>query len=106
MQYMSKAERYAAIRPDHRVGMTMRQLERKHSGARRTVRKALGPAWPEPRTPLPPRPSALDPYKAVIDKILRAELEAPRKQRHTDTRIFHRLTEEDCAHVSRALVRG
>jgi hypothetical protein len=103
---MSKAELYAAIRRDHRVGMTMRQLERKHSVAWRTVRKALGPAWPEPRKPLPPRPSALDPYKAVIDGILRADLDAPRKQRHTDTRIFHRLIEEDCADVSYALVRG
>lgn len=70
-----------------------------------TVRKALDSAWPEPRKPLPPRPSALDPYKAVIDGIRRADLDAPRKQRHTVTRIFHRLIEEHGADVSYSMVR-
>ncbi|WP_261720544.1 IS21 family transposase [Streptomyces sp. FZ201] len=102
---MSKVELYAAIRRDHRAGMTMRELERKYNVAWRTVRKALNSAWPEPRKPLPPRPSALDPYKAVIDGILRADLDAPRKQRHTVTRIFHRLVEEHGADVSYPMVR-
>ncbi|MEU1055142.1 IS21 family transposase [Streptomyces sp. NPDC005876] len=97
---MSKVELYAAIRRDHRAGVTMRELERKHNVGWRTVRKALDSAWPEPRKPLPPRPSGLDPYKAVIDGILRADLDAPRKQRHTVTRIFHRLVEEHGAEVS------
>ncbi|CAM5272066.1 hypothetical protein ACFUV2_32190 [Streptomyces pilosus] len=44
--------------------------------------------------PLPPRPSVLDPYKAVIDGVLRAGLDAPCQQRHTITRISHRLIEE------------
>ncbi|WP_171111782.1 MULTISPECIES: IS21 family transposase [Streptomyces] len=102
---MSKVELYAAIRRDHRGGMTMRELERKYNVAWRTVRKALDSAWPEPRKKLPPRPSALDPYKAVIDGILRADLDAPRKQRHTVTRIFHRLIEEHGADVSYPMVR-
>ncbi|MHC3394508.1 IS21 family transposase [Streptomyces lavendulocolor] len=102
---MSKIELYAAIRRDHRTGMTMRELERKYNVAWRTVRKALNSAWPEPRKPLPPRPSALDPYKAVIDGILRADLDAPRKQRHTVTRIFHRLVDEHGADVSYPMVR-
>ncbi|MFF4490533.1 hypothetical protein ACFY0F_29330 [Streptomyces sp. NPDC001544] len=102
MPQMSKVELYAAIRRDHRAGMTMRELERKYNVAWRTVRKALDLAWPEPRKP---RPSALDPYKAVIDGILRADLDAPRKQRHTVTRIFHRLVEEHGADVSYAMVR-
>ncbi|WP_224287832.1 hypothetical protein [Streptomyces olivaceus] len=105
MPQMSKVELYAAIRRDHRTGMTMRELERKYNVAWRTVRKALNSAWPEPRKPLPPRPSALDPYKAVIDGILRADLDAPRKQRHTVTRIFHRLVEEHAANVSYPMVR-
>lgn len=94
MPQMSKVELYAAIRRDHWAGLTMRELERKYNVAWRAVRKALNSAWPEPRNPLPPRPSALDPYKTVIDGILRADLDAPRKQRHTVTRIFHRLVEE------------
>ncbi|MFI9809989.1 hypothetical protein ACIHEJ_37780 [Streptomyces sp. NPDC052301] len=102
---MSKVELCAAMRRDHRAGMTMRELERKHNVAWRRVRKALDSAWPEPRKPLPPRPSALDPYKGVIDGILRADLDAPRKQRHTVTRIFHRLLEEHGADVSYPMVR-
>ncbi|GAA2445243.1 hypothetical protein GCM10010405_30850 [Streptomyces macrosporus] len=105
MPQMSKVELYAAIRRGHRAGMTMRELERKYNVGWRTVRKALNNAWPEPRKPLPPRPSALDPYKAVIDGILRADLDAPRKQRHTVTRIFHRLVEEHGANVSYPMVR-
>ncbi|MEV7863639.1 hypothetical protein AB0O86_33805 [Streptomyces hirsutus] len=40
---------------------------------------------------MPPRATALDPYKPVIDEILRRTLMASRKQWHTITRIFHRL---------------
>ncbi|MDX3771772.1 MULTISPECIES: IS21 family transposase [unclassified Streptomyces] len=102
---MSKVELYAAIRRDHRGGMSMRELERKHGVTWRTVRKALDSSWPEPRKKLPPRATTLDPYKPVIDEILRADLDAPRKQRHTVTRIFHRLVEEHGADVSYGVVR-
>ncbi|MEU3756875.1 hypothetical protein AB0H17_29680 [Streptomyces olivoreticuli] len=87
MPRMSKVELYAAIRRDHRGGMSMRELERKHGVTWRTVRKALDSSWPEPRKKLPPRATALDPFKPAIDEILRADLDAPRKQRHTVTRI-------------------
>lgn len=40
-----------------------------------------------PGKKLPPRATDPDPYKPVIDGILRADLDAPRKQRHTFTRI-------------------
>ncbi|MFJ9506708.1 IS21 family transposase [Streptomyces sp. ARC12] len=102
---MSKVELYAAIRRDHRGGMSMRELERKHGVTWRTVRKALDSSWPEPRKKLPPRATTLDPYKPAIDEILRADLDAPRKQRHTVTRIFHRLVEEHGADVSYGVVR-
>ncbi|QUH06041.1 IS21 family transposase [Saccharopolyspora erythraea] len=102
---MSKVELYAAIRRDHRAGMSMRALQRAYGVTWRTVRKAVDAAWPEPRKSLPPRPSALDPYKPVIDAILREDLDAPRKQRHTVTRIFHRLVEEHGAEVSYPMVR-
>ncbi|WP_328624200.1 hypothetical protein OHA88_03730 [Streptomyces sp. NBC_00353] len=85
MPQMPKVELYAAIRRDHRGGMTMREIERKYNVSWRTVRGAVDSVWPEPRKKLPPRPTALDPYKAVIDGILRAHLDAPRKQRHTVT---------------------
>ncbi|CAL9338246.1 hypothetical protein SUDANB132_00210 [Streptomyces sp. enrichment culture] len=56
--------------------------------------------------PLPPLPSALDPCKAVIDGILRAGRDAPRKQRDTITRISHRLIEEHGADEGCGSVRG
>lgn len=105
MPRMSKVELYAAIRRDHRGGMSMRELERKHGVTWRTVRKALDSSWPEPRKKLPPRATGLDRYKPVIDEILRVDLDAPRKQRHTVTRIFHRLVEEHGADVSYGMVR-
>lgn len=43
---------------------------------------------------MPPRVSKLDPFKPAIDEILKADLDAPRKQRHTITRIYRRLTDE------------
>ncbi|MEU0846308.1 hypothetical protein ABZ370_43715 [Streptomyces sp. NPDC005962] len=41
----------------------------------------------------------------MIDETLRSDLDAPRKQRHTVTRIFHRLLEEHAAEVSYQMVR-
>lgn len=105
MPQMSKVELYAAIRREYRGGMKIREIERKYNVSWRTVRKAVDLVWPEPRKQLPPRATALDPYKPVIDGMLQADLDAPRKQRHTITRIFHRLVEEHAADVSYQMVR-
>jgi transposase len=103
----SKVELYAGIRRDARAGMSGREMERKHGVGRRTIIKALSSAWPEPRKKLPPRGSKLDPFKPAIDEILRADLDAPRKQRHTVTRIFRRLIDEhQMADVSYPVVRA
>ena len=48
----------------------------------------------------------LDPYKPVIDTMLRADLNALRKQRHTAKRIFDRLDDEHDAPVPYGIVRG
>ena len=49
----------------------------------------------------------MDPFKPVIDEILKADLDAPRKQRHTVTRIWHRLMDEhQMADVSYPVVRA
>ena len=103
----SKVELYAAIRRDVRAGTSARAIERKHGVGRRTIVKAMSSAWPGPRKELPPRPSKLDPFKPVIDEILKADLDAPRKQRHTVTRIWHRLMDEhQIADVSYPVVRA
>ncbi|GAB3843073.1 hypothetical protein ACFPIJ_00270 [Dactylosporangium cerinum] len=39
---------------------------RQYRVSRRTVRSALQSAWPEPRKPLPPRPSKLDEFKPIM----------------------------------------
>jgi hypothetical protein len=102
----SKVELYAAIRRDARAGLSGRALERKYNVGRRTVVKALASAWPQPRKKPPPRPSKLDLFKPVIDEILRVDLDAPRKQRHTVKRIFDRLIDEHgMADVSYQVVR-
>lgn len=43
---------------------------------------------------MPDRGSKLDPFKLTIDAILVADLDAPRKQRHTATGVFDRLVAE------------
>lgn len=107
MAPVSKAELYAGIRRDARSGMTNRALQRKYGVGFRTVQKALASAWPAPRKKPPQRASKLDPYKDLIDQMLRADLEAPRKQRHTTKRIFDRLLgEHRAAQVSYQMVRA
>ena len=80
-------EVYAAIRWDReREGLSVRALARRHRVHRRTVREALRSAVPPPRkTPVRAAPR-LDPAKPTIDAMLRADLGAPAKQRHTARR--------------------
>ncbi|MFE3448349.1 hypothetical protein ACFXJ8_05375 [Nonomuraea sp. NPDC059194] len=106
MHSKSKVELYAAIRRDSRAGLASRALQRKYGVGFRTIEKALASVWPTPRKPLPARASRLDPFKPVIDQMLRADLDAPRKQKHTAKRIFDRLLEEHSAdEVSYGMVR-
>lgn len=68
---------------------------------------ALESVWPAPRKQNPPRISRLDPFKATIDEILREDLDAPRKQRHTVRRVFDRLIDEhDAQGVTYSMVRA
>jgi transposase len=107
MPSMPKVDLFAAIRRDSHAGMSVRAIARKYRIGRGTVRSALASAWPQPRKPMPPRPSKLDRFKPVIDDILRADLDAPRKQRHTVKRIYDRLLDEHgMREVSYAVVRA
>jgi transposase len=61
---------------------------------RRTVRQALAAAEP-PARKVPVRVAPrLDPAKALIDGMLREDLAAPKKQRHTARRVLDRLIDE------------
>lgn len=106
MPPMSKIDLFAAIRRDAREGLSGRALAVKYRVSRRTVKAALASAWPQPRKPLPPRASKLDPFKPLIDEMLRADMDAPRKQRHTVKRIYDRLLDEhNMIDVSYQIVR-
>lgn len=91
----SRVELFALIRRDARVeGLSIRELARRHGVGRPTVRLALSQAEPPPakiRVRTAPR---LDVFKPVIDAMLVADTDAPRKQHHTARRVFARLIEE------------
>jgi transposase len=102
----SRVELFEKIRRDRRVeGLSIRELADRHGTHRRTVRQALDDAVPPPRSAYPARSRpAIDPWAAVIDMWLRADLEAPRKQRHTARRIWQRLVVEYGATCSEVTV--
>jgi hypothetical protein len=88
---------FERIRRDRRLNpeISQRELARRHGVHRRTVRSALGTAVPpERRKPARLRSLLLDPVTEHIDAMLRADLSAPRKQRHTSQRIYDRLLVE------------
>ncbi|MDG9709540.1 hypothetical protein [Streptomyces sp. DH10] len=71
------------------------------------MKAALESVWPEPRKKPRPRGTRLDAYKPLIDEMLRSDLDAPRKQRHTVKRIFDRLLDKHGAEaVTYPMVRA
>jgi hypothetical protein len=100
-------ELFAAIRRDARVdGLSIRELASKHHVHRRTVRQALASAIPPPRKTPTRTSQRLAPFRTAIDDMLRADLDAPKKQRHTARRVLARLVDEhDVVGLSYSTVR-
>jgi transposase len=92
---MLKVDEYARIRRAFRDGMSIRAIARTFHHTRRKIREVI--QNPEPalytRTKQPNAPK-LDPFKKVIDEVLLADEQAPRKQRHTATQMHRRLVAE------------
>jgi transposase len=78
-------------------GLSIRELARRHGVGRPTVRLALSQAEPLSRKTRVRTAPRLDVSKSVIDEILRQDLDAPRKQRHTARRVFAHLADEHAA---------
>jgi DNA-binding transcriptional regulator YhcF (GntR family) len=88
-------EQFAAIRRDRRIeGLSIRALADKHHVHRRTVRQALESAIPPARKTRQRGGASAGAVKAAIDAMLRSDLDAPQKQRHTARRILARLVDE------------
>jgi transposase len=93
---LSRVELFARIRRDQRMDpqVSVRTLANRYQVHRRTVREALDVALPKERKKPPPRRSVLEPAYGWIDAMLREDLAAPRKQKHTTDRIRKRLVTE------------
>ncbi len=95
MERRAKVELYEQLRRESEFGVgTIRGVARKFGVHRRLVREAVVQALPPPRKP----PQRQRPNLAIAlpftDGIPATDRQAPRKQRHTARRIFHRLQAE------------
>lgn len=75
---------------------SIREISRTTGWSRQTVRKILaGPAAPPAYALTAARPSpVIGPYLEVVERWLKDDESAPRKQRHTAKRVFDRLVDE------------
>jgi transposase len=93
---MKRVDLYGRVR--HAVliqGMSRREAARMYGIARRTVEKMLVFSVPPGyRRSQPVRRPKLDPFTGIIDQILEADKQVPKKQKHTSKRIFERLRDE------------
>jgi len=100
-------EQFEQIRRDRdREALSIRALAERHGVHRRAVREALASSLPPVKRVAVGRPAPkLGAYRELIDEWLAADVEAPRKQRHTSKRIWRRLVDEHGADVAETTVR-
>ena len=93
---MTRVELFEQIRLDfYRRGKKIRAIARERRVGRKTVRAALASARPpDRRVPERERSVFTDAHRRLVDEWLRADLDAPRKQRHTAVQVFRRLGAE------------
>ena len=93
---MLKVDAYARIRLAHRDGMSIRAIARTFGHSRHKIRQVLKESEPKPYTLNQPRskPKLTESFQKIIDEILKSDISAPKKQRHTRKRLFDRLRSE------------
>ncbi len=93
---MYAVESYAAVRRFVFVeGRSKREAAKVFGLSRGTIDKMCAHSVPPGyRRKKPPARPKLDPLVPIIDAILKADTEAPKKQRHTAKRIFERIRDE------------
>ena len=93
---MKRVELYARVRHAVQIeGISARAAADRFGINPRTVAKMLKfsvpPGYVRKKPPVRPK---LDPFTGIIDAILTADRDLPKKQRHTSKRIFERLRDE------------
>lgn len=92
---MRTVDDFARIRQLHRDGLSTRQIARQLGCGRDTIRKTLANPEPKPYTLAASRPAPVfGPFRGIVDAIVAADAQAPRKQRHTASQIYRRLVAE------------
>jgi hypothetical protein len=85
---MLTVDDFATIRQARRDGLTIRQLAEQFGHSTKTILKALAEPEPKPYTLAQPRVAPVfGPFRQVVDAILRDDLTAPPKQRHTASQL-------------------
>lgn len=106
MTRRQKVELFEQIRREYEFGVgTIVGVARIFGVSRRIVRQAINSATPPARKRPVRQSPRLEPVREFIDQILQADLNAPRKQRHTAHRIFIRLKQQrpDCQIAERTV---
>jgi transposase len=95
LDWRAKVELFEQIRQEYEFGIgTIAGVSKKLGVHRRMVREAIGSALPKARKRTERPRFKLVAAVAFIDAILEADRKAPRKQRHTASRVWQRIQGE------------